>query len=106
MWTRQRKTRNTGALIVPALATVFLSYFGYHAFEGDYGIYSKYRLEERVSALKVELETVKAERIRLERRVKRMHDGSLERDIVDELARRALNLAKPDEVVILRRGQN
>ncbi len=102
MWTRQHKKRNTGALIVPAITAVFLSYFGYHAFNGDYGIYSKYRLEEQVALRQVELDRLTAERIKLEQRVQLMHDGTLEKDMLDEHARRALNLALPDEIVIMR----
>jgi cell division protein FtsB len=104
MWTRQRKKRNTGALIVPAIAALFLTYFGFHAFHGEYGIYSKYRLEERVAALQVKYDGTKAERIRLERRVQLLHDGTLEKDMLDEQARRALNLSLPEEVTILRSG--
>ena len=107
MWTRQHKSRNTGALIVPALAAVFLSYFGYHAFHGEYGIYSKYKLEERVAALEANLARVTAERTNLERRVGYLHDGTLDKDVLDEHARRAINLALPEEVVIMRpRGLN
>jgi cell division protein FtsB len=102
MWTRQHKKRNTGALIVPAVAGVFLSYFGYHAFNGDYGIYAKYQLEEQVALRQAELDRVSAERSILERRVQLLHDGTLEKDMLDEHARRALNLALPDEIVIMR----
>ena len=102
MWTRQRKKRNTGALIVPSVAAVVLSYFGFHAFQGEYGIYSKYRLEERVAVLERNLERVTAERTHLERRVQLLHDGTLEKDMLDEQARRALNLSLPDEIVIMR----
>ena len=102
MWTRQRKKRNTGALIVPAVTVAFLSYFGFHAFQGEYGIYSKYRLEERVAVLEARLTTVTEERAGIERRVQRLHDGTLEKDMLDEHARRALNLALPDEIVIMR----
>ena len=105
MWTRQRKKRNTGALIVPAITAAFLSYFGFHAFHGEYGIYSKYRLKERVAVLEAGLERVTAERVRLEQRVQLLHDGTLEKDMLDEMARRALNLALPDEVVIMRPRQ-
>lgn len=102
MWTRQHKKRNTGALIVPAITAVFLSYFGYHAFNGDYGIYSKYRLEEQVALRQAELDRLTAERMKLEQRVQLLHDGTLEKDMLDENARRALNLALPDEIVIMR----
>ncbi|HRP77875.1 MAG TPA: septum formation initiator family protein [Aquamicrobium sp.] len=106
MWTRQRKKRNTGALIVPAIAVAFLSYFGFHAFHGEYGIYSKYRLEERVAALEATLETTRTARVALEQRVRLLHDGSLEKDMLDEHARRALNLALANEVVIMRQRSN
>ena len=102
MWTRQKKKRNTGALIVPAIAAVFLSYFGFHAFHGEYGIYSKYRLEERVAGLEANLARVTAERTHLEQRVQLLHDGTLEKDMLDEHARRSLNLALPDEIIIMR----
>jgi cell division protein FtsB len=102
MWTRQRKKRRTGALIVPAIAIAFLSYFGFHAFQGEYGIYAKYRLEERTAVLRAELEEVRKERRRLEHRVQLLADGTLEKDMLEEHARRALNLAHKDELIIYR----
>lgn len=102
MWTRQHKTRNTGVLIVPAIAAVVLSYFSYHAFNGSYGIYAKQTLEERVSVLEAKLAKVSGERMRLEQRVLLLHDGSIEKDMLDEHARRSLNLARKDEIIILR----
>lgn len=106
MWTRQRKKTRTGVLIVPAVTVAFLSYFGFHAFQGEYGIYAKYRLEERVAVLQGNLDTVQSERLRLERRVRLLHDGTMEKDMLDEHARRALNMALADEVVIMRRRNN
>ena len=47
MWTRQHKQRKTGRLIVPAISALFLAYFGFHAYHGEYGIYAKYRYEAR-----------------------------------------------------------
>lgn len=102
MWTRQHKKRNTGALIVPAVAAVVMSYFGYHAFHGEYGIYAKHRLQERVGVVEVSLARVRGERMELERRVALLQDGTLDKDMLDEHARHTLNLALPDEVVILR----
>jgi cell division protein FtsB len=106
MWTRQHKKRKTGALIVPAIATAFLSYFGYHAFQGEFGIYAKYAFEERIVALETELEAVREQRANLEHRVKLLRDGSLEKDMLDEYARRALNLAHEDEIVFYRAAKN
>lgn len=106
MWTRQHKKRKTGALIVPAIAAAFLSYFGYHAFQGEFGIYAKYAFEERIVALNEQLDAVRDQRSELEHRVKLLRDGSLEKDMLDEYARRALNLAHEDEIVIYRVGRN
>lgn len=106
MWTRQYRPRSTSRLIVPAIACAFLSYFGFHAYHGEYGIYSKYRLQERSAALQVTLGTLSADRSELERRVQLLHDGTLEKDMLDEQVRRALNMSRPDEVIILRRAAN
>lgn len=102
MWTRQRKKRRAGALIVPAIAVAFLSYFGFHAFHGEYGIYSKYRLQERTAVLHAELEQVRKDRELIEHRVRLLADGTLEKDMLEEQARRALNLARADELIIFR----
>ena len=106
MWTRQHKKRRTGALIVPAVAAAVMSYFGYHAFHGEYGIYAKHRLQDRVAVVEVDLERVRGQRIELERRVALLQDGSLDKDMLDEYARHSLNLALPDEIVIMRPEHN
>ena len=101
MWTRQHKQTNTGRLIVPALCAAFLTYFGFHAYHGEFGIYSKYRLEARAAELQAQLDVVKADRVELERRVQLLHDGTLEKDMLDEQARKALNLSHADEITIM-----
>ncbi len=106
MWTRQYKKRKSGALIVPAIAAAFLSYFGYHAFQGEFGIYAKYAFEERIVALNAELEAVRKQRTDLQHRVSLLRDGSLEKDMLDEYARKALNLAHKNEIVIYRASRN
>jgi cell division protein FtsB len=101
MWTRQHKQRNTGRLIVPAISALFLAYFGFHAYHGEFGIYSKYQLESRAAELGTRLEVVRGERIEFERRVQLLHDGTLEKDMLDEQARKALNVSQPDEITIM-----
>ncbi|WP_367714779.1 septum formation initiator family protein [Nitratireductor sp. GISD-1A_MAKvit] len=101
MWTRHHKRRNTGRLIVPTIAGLFLAYFGFHAYHGDYGIYAKYRLEDRIAEAQARLDALVAKRRELEHRVALVNDGSLEKDMLDEQARRALNLARENEVIIL-----
>jgi cell division protein FtsB len=102
MWTRQHKRRNTGRLIVPSIAILFLAYFGFHAYHGEYGLYAKYRLEARAGDLEKQLAALTEQRELLEHRVALLHDGTLEKDMLDEQARRELNLAQEDEVIIYR----
>ena len=106
MWTRQHKQRNTGRLIVPAISAVFLTYFGFHAYHGEFGIYSKYQLEDRAAELQAQLDVVHAARLGLEHRVQLLHDGTLEKDMLDEQARKALNFSQPDEITIMRMTGN
>lgn len=101
MWTRHHKQRNTGRLIVPAIAAVFLSYFGFHAYHGEYGIYSKYQAEARIVELQTRLADISADRKELERRVQLLHDGTIEEDMLDEYARRALDYSRADELTIM-----
>ena len=105
MWTRQHKKRNTGVLIVPALAVAFLSYFGFHALHGDFGLYSSYQLVDRAAQLETRLALLKAERTHLESRVLLLHDGTIEKDMLDEQARRALNLTHENEITIIGRNR-
>lgn len=102
MWTRQYRQRNFGRLILPAITITFLAYFGFHAWHGEYGIYSKYALAERTLAMQKQLDAVREQRIALETRVRLLRDGSIEKDMLDEQARRSLNLSHDDELVILR----
>jgi cell division protein FtsB len=102
LWTRQHRRRRTGVLIVPAITAAFLAYFGFHAFHGEFGIYNSHRLDAQAAALKEQLAGIKAEREELEQQVQLLHDGTIEKDMLDEQARRALNLSREDEVTIYR----
>jgi len=93
-------------LIVPGLCALFLSYFGFHAYHGEFGMYSKYQLQDRVAVLEKNYKAINKTRTELESRVQLLHDGTLERDMLDELARRALNVSRPDEVTIMLPAQN
>ncbi|MCC6205041.1 MAG: septum formation initiator family protein [Hyphomicrobiales bacterium] len=101
MWTRHHKNRNTGRLILPVVCAAFLSYFGYHAYNGQYGINSKAQFEARRAELTARLGRLHDERMHIERRTNLLRDGSLEKDMLDEQARRALSMSKEDEVTVL-----
>lgn len=100
MWTRHHKRRNTGRLIIPAITVIVLSYFGFHAYQGDYGLNAKARLEMRIARLEAERAVLEKTRQELEERLSLLQDGTLEKDMLDEQVRRALILARENEIVI------
>jgi cell division protein FtsB len=105
MWTRQHKQRKTGALIIPVVSAVVVTYFGFHAWSGDYGLASKHRLEARIDVLTERLDQARTQRIEMERRISLLADGTMERDMLDEHVRHSLDLVHQDEVVIFLQEQ-
>ncbi|CVI58054.1 MULTISPECIES: FtsB family cell division protein [Agrobacterium] len=101
MWTRHHKKRRFGRLIVPAITIAFLSYFGYHSIHGDFGLQATERLERQRIARMAELAKLTQARAALERQVELLSDGSLERDMIDEISRYQLNMSRTDEIVIM-----
>ena len=77
-------------------------YFGYHAIQGENGILAVMSLEQRIEQAEADLTKVIAEEQRLQNHVTLLNPPSINRDMLDEQARRMLNLAHPDELVIMR----
>ncbi len=78
-----------------------MSYFAYHAVEGDYGLLALAKLKDRVASLESELAAAQQERRQMESHVALMRPESLDRDMIDERAREALNMADAKDLVIL-----
>lgn len=102
MWTKQHKKRYLGRLVTPILAAGFFAYFGYHVVNGELGIEAAKGFEQRRLERSAELDELVSQRKDLEREVALMSDGSLEKDILDEKARYALNVSRVDEIVIFK----
>lgn len=92
---------NLRKLVFPAFATAFLTYFGFHAMQGSYGIWSKMKYDAEAVELQATLDEIRAEHADLERHMAMLRPASLDPDLVDERARRALNVLGPNEVIIL-----
>ncbi|MBN9045863.1 MAG: septum formation initiator family protein [Rhizobiales bacterium] len=101
MWTKQKRKSIRGRFVLPILTAAFLGYFGFHAYHGEFGLYARIQLEQQKALLITKLEDVTRERADLEKRVALLRDGSIEKDMLDEQARRALNLSHPDEVTMI-----
>lgn len=102
MTTRQRKNNPLARLVVPAICSVLLAYFIFHAWSGQYGIEAMQRMKDERTQLEFEMTRIKQERAALEARVALLRDGTIEKDMLDEQARYMLNMLAADEVMIIR----
>jgi cell division protein FtsB len=74
--------------------------FGYHALQGEYGVFSMIAVEAEERALQADLERLAIERAELENRVLRLSDGYLDLELLDETARATLGLIRANEIVL------
>ncbi|WP_455482316.1 FtsB family cell division protein [Bartonella sp. B35(2025)] len=101
MWTKQKRRSVKVRFILPIMTVGVLSYFSYHVFHGEYGLYSRNEVNKHIVELEGELRKVEAERISIEKRITLLRDGHIEKDMLDEYVRRNLNFSKPNELTIL-----
>ncbi|KQZ54949.1 cell division protein [Rhizobium sp. Root149] len=102
MWTKHHKERKLGRLVLPAITIAFVSYFSYHSIHGDLGLIATEKFERTRVERAVALEKLVAKREALERQVRLLSDGSLEKDMLDEIARYQLNVSRKDEITVFR----
>ncbi|MBL4690485.1 MAG: septum formation initiator family protein [Rhodospirillales bacterium] len=88
-------------VVGPLLGILAVGYFGFHVVNGDRGLLALLKIKQRVAAAKQTLETSRAERQSMERRVSLLEPGSLDPDMLEERARLMLNYGHVDDIVIL-----
>jgi cell division protein FtsB len=93
------------AFIFPLLALGAGGYFGYNLETGDHGLKARAALEQRKEVLEGELAGLRDVRTRLERDVSLLRPENLDPDMLDERARAILNLAHPDDLIMMKRPQ-
>ncbi len=97
-----QEMRNRARFVVgPVLGVCAVGYFAYHAVHGDRGLIAWWNIKERVAAADDALVQSRAEREKLEKRVRLLNPESLDPDMLEERARVMLNYGYADELVIL-----
>ena len=92
--------------VVTCVCCALLGYFGWHAYKGPRGFPYQESLELKVASLQAKFEGLQAEREKLEDKVSLLRPESIDPDLLDELARGKLELAKPTDVVAFTSRQN
>jgi cell division protein FtsB len=91
------------AFIFPVIALSVGGYFGYNLETGNHGLKARADLEQRKEVLEGELAGLREVKQRLERDVALLRPESIDPDMLDERARAILNLAHPDDLIIMKR---
>ncbi|MBX9757599.1 MAG: septum formation initiator family protein [Beijerinckiaceae bacterium] len=87
-------------LALYAVSASASTYFIWHAWNGNRGMKAKVEYRAQAKSLQQELNELKAERSGLERRITMMRAESVERDILEEEARRQLGRVHRNDVVV------
>lgn len=76
-------------------------YFCYHLVAGQRGYLRLMTLEHRVAKVSAEYEANKAAREKLEKKVVMMRPGTIDRDLLEEQARKMLGYRYEDELILV-----
>jgi cell division protein FtsB len=87
--------------IGPTVGACLFGYFVYHAVEGDRGIMAWLQVSQQLADSKSTLATLTGERQEIEHRVALLSPSSIDPDLLDERARLMLNVAEPDDRLVI-----
>ena len=88
------------AAIVPALALLVIGNFAGYAIAGPNGLLALGDYKAQLIQRQAQLKAVEAQRAELARKVALLDARHVDPDMADELVRRDMGLARPDEVII------
>jgi cell division protein FtsB len=98
--------RQLSSVLAPTIGLSLSAYFGYHLVEGDRGLYAWVNLTKEIHDTQLAAADLHDQRNAEQRRVSMLRPAHLDPDLLDEQARKALNLAGPNDLVILNTDTN
>lgn len=90
---------HTKKIILNIFLALLLGYFVFHCIYGNKGIIAYLKVNRQLEKAYDELKLLRAERVELEHNVKLLRTESLDKDMLDEQARKVLGIAAPSEQV-------
>ena len=100
MVTRKRLRNVLNALALYTIAAAVIGYFWVNAYTGNRGLLAKQHLDRQIAELSGEVDGLKRERSRWERRVALLKSDRLDPDMLDERARALLDYLDPRELTL------
>ena len=92
-------SQRTGIVFL-LISIALIIYFAFHAIEGKHGLKARSELQWRVDNFERKLAELKSNRQELERDVSFIR-YDIDPDLLDEQARRLLNMVTPEDIVIM-----
>jgi cell division protein FtsB len=89
-----------GGIFYLVLAFTLGGYFTFAAVQGDYGVLRRVQIDAEADALRVERDRLARELTQLTNLTRRLSDGFLDIDLLDQQARDVLGYMRADEIVI------
>ncbi|HWK87560.1 MAG TPA: septum formation initiator family protein [Xanthobacteraceae bacterium] len=105
MIARTRFRQVSQGLLLHLAALALIGYFAFHAYHGNYGLNARKGYEADIERLTRQRDDLRNEREEWSRRVALLRPQSIDPDTVEELARRDLGFAYPNDLVKLNPGR-
>ena len=101
MVTHRRRRSILTVLALYILAAAFIGYFAVNAFTGNHGLRAQHDLEQQMTSIKDELDSLKSERAEWEQRVSLLRSDRIDPDMLEERGRALLDYVDPRDVTLL-----
>jgi cell division protein FtsB len=101
MSTRLKRPTIWRSLLVTVLLLAFQGYLGFNVVGGQFGIESQKQMRADIEDLKAQSATLQAEIDSYQHKASLFDPSSLDPDIVSERARALLQMAQPDDLVVM-----
>jgi cell division protein FtsB len=93
--------KRAGFILCPVIGVALTGYFACNLVEGDRGLKAWFRLNQEIRTATADLQAARAHRAALDLRVSNLRPEHIDPDLLDERIRATLNLASPDDIVIM-----
>ena len=101
MVSHRRRRAVLTALGLYLFAAAFIGYFGVNAYSGNHGLRAQKDLEQQLGTMQQELQGLRTERSKWERRIALLRSDRIDPDMLDERARELLGYADPRDLTLL-----
>ena len=91
-----------GLSVLPAICIGACAYFGYYALWGERGVFALAQTRAHLAVEQDQLASLRNDRLALQHRIQLLEPGSVDPDMVEELAREQMLDSTPGQIAVPR----